>query len=107
VVTVPLVIEYDKTLRNPRGEVPFSADEVGRHLDYPCSVVEPRRVHFLWRLVLADQEDDMGLEAAVNGECRFIVTLNLAHFGGSERFGVAAVSPRDILIGLGDTRWAP
>ena len=46
----------------------------------------------------------MMLEAAVNGECRFIVTFNLAHFGGSERFGVVAISPRDLLAKLGDTR---
>ena len=104
VVTVPLVIEYEKTLRDPRVAVPFSADEVGRYRDYLCSVAEPRRVHFLWRPVLADQKDDMVLEAAVNGECRFIVTFNLAHFGGSERFGGAALSPRDLLARLGDTR---
>lgn len=104
VVTVPLVIEYEKTLRNPRVAIPFSADDVGRYLDYLCSVAEPRRVHFLWRPFLADQKDDMVLEAAVNGECRFIVTFNRAHFGGAERFGVAAISPRDLLAKLGDTR---
>jgi hypothetical protein len=104
VLTVPLVIEYEKTLRNPRVGIPFSADEVGRYLDYLCRVAEPRRVHFLWRPFLADQKDDMVLEAAVNGECRFIVTSNLAHFGGARRFGVVAISPRDLLTKLGDTR---
>ena len=104
VLTVPLVIEYEKTLRNPRVGVPFSADEVGRYLDYLCCVAEPRRVHFLWRPFLADQKDDMVLEAAVNGECHYIVTFNLAHFGGTGRFGVAAVLPRDLLTKLGDSR---
>jgi hypothetical protein len=40
----------------------------------------------------------------VNGECRFIVTFNLAHFGGAGRFGVVAISARDLLTELGDNR---
>ena len=51
-----------------------------------------------------DQKDDMVLEAAVNGECRFIVTFNLSHFGGVERFGVTAISPRDLLLKLGEAQ---
>ena len=104
VVTVPIVIEYEKTLCNPRVGIPFGADEVRRYLDYLCSVAEHRRVHFLWRPFLSDQKDDMVLEAAVNGECRFIVTFNLSHSGGIERFGIAAISPRDLLKRLGASR---
>jgi len=104
VVTVPLVIEYEKTLREPRVRVPFSPEEVGRYLDYFCSVSDCRIVHFLWRPFLSDQKDDMVLEAAVNGQCPVIVTFNVNDFLGADRFGVEAIRPRDFLIRIGELK---
>ena len=54
VVTVPLVVEYEKSLCDPRTKVPFCADEVGRYLDFVCSVSDCCKVHFLWRPFLPD-----------------------------------------------------
>jgi predicted nucleic acid-binding protein len=82
--------------------VPFSREEVGRYLNYFCSVSDCRRVHFLWRPFLKDQKDDMVLEAAVNGQCRYIVTFNVDDFAGSNRFAIEAIRPRDFLIRIGE-----
>jgi predicted nucleic acid-binding protein len=104
VVTVPLVIEYEKTLCEPRVRIPFSPEEVGRYLNYFCSVSDCRMVHFLWRPLLSDQKDDMVLEAAVNGQCPYIVTFNMDDFAGADRFGVEAIRPRDFLTRIGELK---
>jgi putative PIN family toxin of toxin-antitoxin system len=104
IVTVPLVVEYEKTLCEPRVHIPFTAAEVGKYLNYFCSVSDCRMVHFLWRPFLRDQKDDMVLEAAVNGQCRYIVTFNVDDFLGADRFGVEAIPPRDFLIRIGELK---
>ena len=97
VVTVPLVVEYEKSLCDPRTEVPFSAVDIGKYLNYVCSVSDCRKVHFLWRPFLRDPQDDMVLEAAVCGQCEYIVTFNLKDFRGIEKFGIVAITPGDFL----------
>lgn len=37
----------------------------------------------------------MVLEAAVNGQCKVIITYNLKDFDGIERFAIEAMRPRD------------
>jgi len=97
VVTVPLVLEYEKSLCDPETEVPFRAVEIGNFLDYFCSVSDCRKVHFLWRPFLRDSNDDMVLEAAVSGGCEYIVTFNTFDFKGIEKFGMAAITPGEFL----------
>ncbi len=97
VVTVPLVVEYEKSLCDPRTEVPFSAEDIGKYLNFVGSVSDRRKVHFLWRPFLRDPQDDMVLEAAVSGRCDYIVTFNLKDFRGIEKFGIIAITPGDFL----------
>jgi len=97
VVTVPLVVEYEKSLCDPRTEVPFSAVDIGKYLNYVCSVSDCHKMHFLWRPFLRDPNDDMVLEAAVSGRCEYIVTFNLQDFKDIGKFGIAAIAPGDFL----------
>ena len=97
VVTVPLLVEYEKSLCAPKTEVPFSLVEIGRYLNYFCSVSDCRKVHFLWRPFLRDPNDDMVLEAAVSGRCEFIVTFNIQDFKGIDKFGIVAMTLGDFL----------
>ena len=97
VVTVPLVVEYEKSLCDPRTEVPFSAVDIGKYLNFVCSVSDCRKVHFLWRPFLRDQNDDMVLEAAVSGQCEYIITFNLRDFKNVGKFGIVAITPGDFL----------
>ena len=97
VVTVPLVLEYEKSLCDPRTKVPFSKNEIEKYLNYVCSISDCRKVHFLWRPFLRDQNDDMVLEAAVSGQCKYIITFNLKDFIGIEKFGIVAITPGEFL----------
>ena len=104
VVTVPLVIEYERVLLDSRHAWPHRAGDVRAVLDYLCAVSEHKRVHFLWRPCLPDANDDMVLEAAVTGNCTHIVTFNVKDFVGCERFGVQALTPGAFLGKLGEKR---
>jgi predicted nucleic acid-binding protein len=70
-------------------------------LDYLCQTGIHQQVHFLWRPFLKDPSDDMVLELAVAAGADRIVTFNQADFKGTEKFGVRAVKPQEILKLLG------
>jgi predicted nucleic acid-binding protein len=72
--------------------------DVGALLDAVVLVAEPVRLAFLWRPRLRDPDDDMVLEAAVNGWADRLVTFNLRHFAtaGAE-FGVTVCPPGEAL----------
>ena len=104
VVTVPLVVEYEKSLCDQKTEVPFGSRDIGKFLNFICSVSDCRKVHFLWRPFLRDPKDDMVLEAAVSGQCEYIVTSNLRDFRNVDKFGIAAITPGDFLRMKGKVR---
>jgi putative PIN family toxin of toxin-antitoxin system len=102
VVSVPLVVEYEKTLCDPRLRVPFTPKEIELYLNYFCLVSDCRMIHYLWRPFLTDQKDDMVLEAAVSGQCRYVVTFNIKDFAGADRFAVEPIRPKDFLVRIGE-----
>jgi predicted nucleic acid-binding protein len=67
----------------------LSAGEVSLLLDAIATVCAPVRLAFLWRPTLRDPDDDMVLEAAVNGQAHAIVTFNRRDFSPAmEQFGI-------------------
>jgi hypothetical protein len=102
-VTVPLLLEYEAVLMRAEhlkagGIGPV---DVGILLDAVAAVAEPVRLAFLWRPQLADVNDDMVLEAAVNGNADGIATFNLKDFRpAADRFGISIWTPRDALAQL-------
>ena len=92
VVTVPLVMEYEDVLHRP-GMVRVSAAKADDILDYVCSTALRQRVHFLWRPKLQDIKDDMVLEAAVNGQCQYIVMWNVRDFTAASGLGLKVLRP--------------
>jgi putative PIN family toxin of toxin-antitoxin system len=94
--SVPLMIEYQAVMTRPEHlkASGLSAADVGVLLDAVAAVVEPVRLAFHWRPVVRDPDDDMVLEAAVNGRADALVTFNIRDFVGvAERFGVTVLSP--------------
>ena len=98
--SVPLMIEYQAMMTRPEHLTAsgLSADDVSVLLDAAAAVVEPVRLAFLWRPAVRDPDDDMVLEAAVNGQADAIVTFNRRHFAtAARRFGLKVILPAQAL----------
>lgn len=96
VLSVPLMIEYQAVLTRADhlGAAGLSAGDVHVLLDALAAVADPVRLAFLWRPALRDPDDDMVLEAAVNGRADAIVTFNTKDFGShASRFGIGVLTP--------------
>jgi putative PIN family toxin of toxin-antitoxin system len=98
--TVALFVEYEAVCERPehRTAAGLSRDEVRIFLDALSSVVEEVEAHFLWRGRLRDANDDMVLDAAINGQADAIATFNRRDYGAvPDEFGIAVLAPRDVL----------
>jgi predicted nucleic acid-binding protein len=72
----------------------LSVGDVEALLDAVAAVAEPVQLAYLWRPTLPDADDDMVLEAAVNGRADGSVTFNLSDFvGPAKQFGVKVMRP--------------
>ena len=100
-VSVGLVLEYEAALKRT---VPLGEDDVDDVLDYLCDIANKPRVYYLWRPMLRDPNDDLVLEVAVAGGCEAIVTFNRRDFGGADRFGIRVLSPRELLVEIGELK---
>jgi len=99
-LSVPLAMEYEAVCRRPehRMEAGLSVRQVEVFLDAIVAMAEPVRTHFLWRPQLHDPNDEMVLEAAVNGRADALVTFNVRDYGtAATQFGVAVLLPREAI----------
>jgi predicted nucleic acid-binding protein len=72
----------------------LSATEVSDILAALDVVAEPVPIHFLWRPVLADAEDEHVLDLAMNGRADMLVTFNQDDFvEASKTFQIEVVTP--------------
>ncbi len=80
--SLPLMIEYQAVMTRPDHLKAFglTMKEVNSVLDAVAVVIEPVQLTFLWRPSLRAPDDDMVLEAAVNGQADLIVTFNIRDF---------------------------
>jgi predicted nucleic acid-binding protein len=78
--------------------VPANKKDIAGFMAACASAAEAVEVHFLWRPQLADFNDDIVLEAAVNGRAKAIVTYNVRHFEpAAGQFEFAVVTPGTFL----------
>src|ERR1700674_3941256 len=96
----PLFLEYEDVLKRPEhrlghGLAPEAIEEFLAEL---AALIEPVEVHFQWRPQSRDPNDEMVLEAAINGRADALVTYNVADFAGpAERFRISVLRPGDLL----------
>ena len=103
-VSVPLVIEYEASLRRYVGAGGLVQDDVDVFLDFICSAAHVQGIFFLWRPLLRDPKDDMVAELVVAASSDRIVTHNARDFTGIERFGVGVVTPAQFLKEIGEAK---
>ncbi len=69
----------------------------GRTIAFPigiAAIIEPVKVYFRWRLQMREVDDQMMLDAALNGRADVIVTHNLRNFlPAASRFSSRDVGP--------------
>lgn len=99
-VTTALFLEYEAVLKRPEHRLVhgFTLSDVDAFLAALASASEGVEVNFLWRPQLSDPNDEMVLEAAINGQATALVTHNVKDFKGvSVRFGLRVLTPGDLL----------
>lgn len=91
-----LFLEYEEVLNRTEHRLP--ATEVENLPAELAGVIEPVQIRFLRRPLLSDPDDEMVLEAAINGHAKAIGTHNRRDFAGiSIRFGIAVLLPGEFL----------
>lgn len=96
-LSVPLAVEYEAVLTKHAASLGLRRAEVTTLVDYLCAVGRRQPIHFLWRPLLRDPDDEFVLEVAVAAGCQYIVTHNIRDFVGAERFGVTILRPSKFL----------
>jgi len=98
--TAPLFLEYEDVLKRPEHRLAhgLTPEEVDEFLAELAALIEPVEVHFQWRPQSRDPNDEMVLEAAINGYADALVTYNVADFAEAcERFKISVMRPADLL----------
>lgn len=99
-VTPALFLEYEAVLKRPEQRLAHGLriEELDQFLAALASASDPVEVSFRWRPQLSDPQDEMVLEAAVNGRADALVTHNLRDFvNGAARFGLRLMRPGELL----------
>jgi putative PIN family toxin of toxin-antitoxin system len=89
-------LEYEAVMTRPSqlAAMQLNATEVRDALAALATVAEQVLIHFLWRPVLTDAEDEHVLDLAMNGRADMLVTFNQDDFTEASRtFQIEVVTP--------------
>jgi predicted nucleic acid-binding protein len=95
-----LFLEYEDAVKRPEQRLVhgFTLEAVDEFLADLAALIEPVEVHFQWRPKLRDPNDEMGLEAAINGRADACVTYNVKHLAlAGDGFKISVLRPADLL----------
>jgi len=98
--TPPLFLEYEEVLKRPEHQLVhgLAIESIDEFLAELAALIEPVEVHFQWRPQSRDPNDEMVIEAAINGRADALVTYNVADFAGAaERFRIPVLRPSELL----------
>ena len=96
---VALALEYEAVCKRPEHQIAsgLTRREVSLFVDAVIAMMEPTKNHYLWRPQLRDPNDEMVLEAAINGRASILATFNVKDFLPAKRFGIEVLRPQDAL----------
>jgi len=98
--TPPLFLEYEDVLKRPEQQLAhgLTLEAIDEFLAELAALIEPIELHFRWRPQVRDPNDEMVLEAAINGRADALVTYNVKDFVlAGERFMIPIIRPGDLL----------
>lgn len=96
----PIFLEYEEVLKRPEQRLAhgLTLEALDELLAEIAALIEPVEVHFQWRPQVRDPNDEMVLEAAINGRADALVTYNIADFAlAGERFCIPILHPAALL----------
>ncbi len=97
-LSVPLFLEYEAVLKRPEQLAinHLTIQEIDSVLAMLAARSRTVRIPFLWRPQLKDEQDEMVLEAAINGQAEAIITFNRKDFLKTmQQFGIVILSPSE------------
>ncbi|MFZ0815109.1 MAG: putative toxin-antitoxin system toxin component, PIN family [Candidatus Sulfotelmatobacter sp.] len=98
--TPTLFLEYEDVLKRPEQRLvhKLSLQQIDEFLAELAALIKPVETHFLWRPQTHDPNDEMVLEAAINGRADALVTHNISDFlSAGRRFGISVMTPAELL----------
>ena len=98
--TPALFLEYEDVLGRDeqRAVHGMSPERTAAFLIGIAAIIEPVKVYYRWRPQMQDVDDEMVLDAAINGRADVIVTHNRRDFlPAASRFDLRVVSPASFI----------
>ena len=99
-ISVPLGFEYEAVCTRPEHllAAEATAQDMLNAVDAIIAHARPVEIHYQWRPQLHDANDEIVLEAAVNGGADAIVTYNIKDYREiPQRFGIALITPKQLI----------
>ncbi len=106
-LSVPLLLEYEAVLKRPEtlSASGLSIKDMDTILNILCARGQPKKLHYLWRPQLKDEQDEMVLELAVNASADAIVTFNRNDFlPNANKFDMPIIMPSEYYQWLKENR---
>jgi len=96
-ISAPLILEYEAVGKREAQRLKIPESVVEAIVRAFCFLGRETDIHFRLRPFLPDPSDEFLLELAVARRADAIVTHNVRHFDGVEKFGIQLLTPRDFL----------